>query len=47
MFVECPSFFTAKKKVNNDLQSKLGMIDLNLVNQLIITSAATQPAPLQ
>ena len=33
-------------KCKQQLTGEIGIIDLNAVNRLMITSAATQPAPL-
>ena len=45
MYVESPSSFTSETDVKNNQQNELGMIYLNPVNTLTMTSAITQLEP--
>ena len=46
IYVDCPSYFTAKTNLNNNQQESFGTIDLKTTNQFMITSSTTQQSPL-
>ena len=43
MQVECPSSSTAKNILNKNQQEKIGMVDLETVNKLMMRSETTYP----
>ena len=46
IYVDCPSYSTAKTNLNNNRQEECGMIYLKKTNKLMITGSTTQPSPL-